>query len=48
MMKTPLSLLFACGVLGLSAQNANVVNAYNYLQDGDLAKAAEFIEPAIL
>ncbi|MBK6776640.1 MAG: hypothetical protein IPG74_12680 [Flavobacteriales bacterium] len=28
-------------------QRPNVVSAYNYLQDGDLAKAAEFIEPAI-
>ena len=46
-MKTFFSLLFASCVLGISAQNANVVNAYNYLQDGDLAKAAEFIEPAI-
>lgn len=32
--------------LGLSAQNSNVVSAYNYMQDGDLAKAVEFIEPA--
>ncbi len=31
---------------GLSAQNANVVSAYNYMQDGKLDKAAEFIEPA--
>ena len=30
-----------------NAQNSSVVSAYNYLQDGDLAKAAEFIEPAI-
>ncbi|HPF91667.1 MAG TPA: tetratricopeptide repeat protein [Flavobacteriales bacterium] len=34
--------------VGLSAQNANVVSAYNYMQDGDLAKAVEYIEPAIL
>lgn len=34
--------------LGLSAQNANVVNAYNYMQDGQLAKAVEFIDPATL
>lgn len=34
--------------LGLSAQNANVVSAYNYMQDGQLAKAVEYIEPAIL
>lgn len=32
--------------LGLNAQNSNVVSAYNYMQDGNLAKAAEFIEPA--
>ncbi|MCB0793159.1 MAG: tetratricopeptide repeat protein [Flavobacteriales bacterium] len=32
---------------GLSAQNSNVVNAYNYLKDGELAKAVEYIEPAI-
>jgi tetratricopeptide (TPR) repeat protein len=32
--------------MGLSAQNSNVVSAYNYMQDGDLAKAVEFIEPA--
>ena len=46
-MKRTLILLFAAGTLGLHAQNSNVVNAYNYLQDGDLAKAAEFIEPAV-
>lgn len=34
--------------VGLSAQNANVVSAYNYMQDGELAKAVEYIEPAIL
>ncbi len=28
------------------AQNNNVVSAYNYLGDGDLAKAVEYIEPA--
>jgi len=32
--------------LSLSAQNVNVINAYNYMQDGKLEKAAEFIEPA--
>lgn len=46
-MKRTLFLLCAATALGLNAQNSNVVNAYNYLQDGDLAKAAEFIEPAI-
>lgn len=30
----------------LSAQNANVVNAFNYMKDGQLAKAVEYIEPA--
>ncbi len=34
--------------MSLSAQNANVVNAYNYMKDGQYAKAVEFIEPAIL
>ena len=46
-MKTSIAILCLFGALRLGAQNANVVNAYNYLQDGDLAKAAEFIEPAI-
>lgn len=31
----------------LRAQNSNVVSAYNYLQDANYAKAAEYIEPAI-
>ncbi len=35
-------------MLGLQAQNSNVVSAYNYMKDGDLAKATEFIEPATL
>jgi tetratricopeptide (TPR) repeat protein len=30
-----------------TAQNANVVSAYNYMTDGDLAKAVEYIEPAV-
>ncbi|MCB0815496.1 MAG: hypothetical protein KDB87_20315, partial [Flavobacteriales bacterium] len=46
-MRTTLTTLFAAGLLAASAQNSNVVNAYNYMQDGDLAKAAEYIEPAI-
>lgn len=46
-MKTFLTITFTAATLGLAAQNANVVNAYNYMQDGQLAKAAEFIEPAI-
>lgn len=46
-MKKTLTFLLVAGAVGVSAQNSNVVSAYNYLQDGDLAKAAEFIEPAI-
>ncbi|MBL0127396.1 MAG: hypothetical protein IPP83_08010 [Flavobacteriales bacterium] len=46
-MKTLLTSTSLLAALALNAQNANVVNAYNYMQDGDLAKAAEFIEPAI-
>ena len=46
-MKTFLTIALAAGTLGMYAQNANVVNAYNYMKDGDLAKAAEYIEPAI-
>ena len=46
-MKQLLTILCATATLGLAAQNANVVNAYNYMKDGDLAKAAEYIEPAI-
>ncbi len=30
----------------LHAQNSKVVSAYNYMGDGDYAKAAEYIEPA--
>lgn len=47
-MRNILSIAF-CGVtLALSAQNVNVVNAYNYMKSGELDKAAEYIEPAIL
>ncbi|MBK7384289.1 MAG: hypothetical protein IPI81_13330 [Flavobacteriales bacterium] len=46
-MKTLLTSASLLAALALNAQNANVVNAYNYMQDGDLAKAAEYIEPAI-
>ncbi len=45
-MKKILTIIGASVSLGLSAQNANVVSAYNYMQDGNLAKAVEFIEPA--
>ncbi len=47
-MKSFLTIAFAAGTLGLTAQNANVVNAYNYMKDDQLAKAVEFIEPAVL
>lgn len=33
--------------LGLRAQNSNVVSAYNYMGDGNYAKAVEYIEPAV-
>ena len=46
-MRTTISILFTGATLALSAQNSAVVNAYNYMKDGDLAKAAEYIEPAI-
>lgn len=46
-MRTTLSILFTGATLALTAQNSAVVNAYNYMKDGDLAKAAEYIEPAI-
>ena len=45
-MKSFLTIAFTAGTLALTAQNANVVNAYNYMNDGQLAKAVEFIEPA--
>ncbi|MCW5898191.1 MAG: tetratricopeptide repeat protein [Flavobacteriales bacterium] len=52
-MKTTLTIALATAALALSlprqagAQNVNVVNAYNHMKAGELAKAAEFIEPAI-
>lgn len=45
-MKHILTTIAISATLGLAAQNANVVNAYNYMKDGDLAKAAEYIDPA--
>ena len=42
-------ILSAAGIAlttSLAAQNVNVVNAFNYLKDGQFEKAAEFIEPA--
>lgn len=47
-MRTILSVLLASATLGLAAQNVNVVNAYNYMKSGELAKAAGYIEPAIV
>jgi tetratricopeptide (TPR) repeat protein len=45
-MRTLLTVALAGATLGLAAQNVNVTNAYNYLRSGELAKAAEYIEPA--
>jgi len=45
-MRTASTLALTLATLGLTAQNVNVVNAYNYTKDGQLAKAAEYIEPA--
>lgn len=45
-MKNSLTIALAIATLSLSAQNANVVNAYNYMNSGDLDKAVEYIEPA--
>ncbi len=45
-MKNLLTTALATSALGLFAQNANVVSAYNYMNDGKLDKAVEYIEPA--
>lgn len=45
-MKKGLFLLGAVTALTAHAQNSNVVSAFNYLGDGNLAKAVEYIEPA--
>jgi tetratricopeptide (TPR) repeat protein len=47
-MRTILTAALASATLGLSAQNVNVVNAYNYTKSGEYAKAVEYIEPATL
>ena len=47
-MKNLLTIIGTTATLGLAAQNANVVSAYNYMKDGNLPKAVEYIEPAIL
>jgi len=47
-MKINLTIAISLAALGGYAQNANVVNAYNYMQDGQLVKAIEYIEPATL
>ncbi len=46
-MKKFLTIIGLTATLGVAAQNANVVSAYNYMKDGNLAKAVEYIEPAI-
>ncbi len=46
-MKNSLTIALAVGTLSLSAQNVNVVSAYNYMNSGDFDKAVEYIEPAI-
>ena len=46
-MRSLLTIALALGTFVVTAQNSAVVNAYNYMKDGDLAKAAEYIEPAI-
>lgn len=45
-MKNLLTAALTTSALGLFAQNANVVSAYNYMNDGKLDKAVEYIEPA--
>lgn len=45
-MRTLLTLTLAGAAYAAVAQNANVVNAYNYMKDGQLAKAVEYIDPA--
>ncbi len=44
--KMLLTLAIAGGSVVAVAQNANVVSAYNYMKDGDLPKAASFIDQA--
>ena len=45
--RTLLTVAITLGCFSLMAQNANVVNAYNYMKSGELDKAAEYIEMAI-
>jgi tetratricopeptide (TPR) repeat protein len=45
-MRTLLTAALASAALGLTAQNVNVVNAYNHMKSDELAKASEFIEMA--
>ncbi len=45
--RTFLTLAITLGSFGLMAQNANVVNAYNYMKSGELDRAAEYIDMAI-
>ncbi|MBX2979227.1 MAG: hypothetical protein KF905_08040 [Flavobacteriales bacterium] len=45
-MRKTLTFTIALAASGLMAQNVNVVNAYNHMKAGELAKASEFIEMA--
>lgn len=45
--RTLLTLAITLGAMGLMAQNANVVNAYNHMKNDELDKAAEYIDMAI-
>ncbi len=45
-MRTIVTIALASVALGLTAQNVNVVNAYNHMKSGELAKAVEYIEMA--
>ena len=45
-MRTLLTAALMGAALGLTAQNVNVVNAYNHMKSGELDKAAEYIEQA--
>lgn len=47
MKKAATGFILVFGVLSAMAQPAKVLNAYNYMNDGELKKAVEEIEPAI-
>lgn len=46
-MKCTIAVFALCGTVAAFAQNSNVVSAYNYMRSGDLARAVEFIDPAV-